>query len=363
MASPTLTDEELQRALDAYAQCLGEGLQDGHGAAREAARRLGISESTLRRRRMLAARRGLEAGRRTPVYEAPKSAIEYPDFPDEDVSPEQIIDHLTKRFEKRHASHKAHTWFKVKVKDKKPIGVLWYGDPHLDDNGTNWPVLRRHVDYCKNVDGLYGANIGDTTNNWQGRLVAQYAKQDTSLKTAQKLAAWFMLESGVKWLVWLLGNHDAWGDGSGVLAQMAKRFGTQEVIMHDWEARFSLAFPNGHEFRVWASHDFKGHSMWNPLHGPLRAAKFGKDADLLVAGHKHNWGIFTYENADRGIKQTMIRTRGFKMDDDYARRIGIQEQEGGCSILTIFDPIQKDILAFDNIELGVKVLQSMRGGI
>ena len=193
-----------------------------------------------------------------------------------------------------------------------------------------------------------------------GSSLKRWANQDTSAKTARGLAAWFMLKSGVKWLIFLLGNHDQWGDGATILAQMAKLHGTQNITVHDWEARFSLSFPNGAEFRVWAAHDFPGSSQWNPLHGPLKASKMGAEADLYVCGHKHNWGVFTYENAERGLTQNVIRVRGYKFLDDYARRLGIAEQQGGCSVLTVFDPATRKVYAFEDVVMGAEFLTFLR---
>jgi hypothetical protein len=318
-----------------------------HGSKAAAARALGIPGTTLKSR--------LKA-----IKPRPPSDIILPDFPDEDIPVEDIIGQMARRFEKRKASYDAHTWFPVKVKDKKPIGILWFGDPHVDDNGCNWPVLQRHVQLCRETDGLYGANIGDTTNNWAGRLVKLYANQDTSVKTARRLAKWLMLDSGVRWIIWLLGNHDTWGDGAEILAQMGKSFGTQKVVMHDWEARFCLSFPNGWEPRVFAAHDFAGNSIWNPLHGPMREGQKGAEADLYICGHKHNYAVFEFENASRGVVQHFARTRGYKFFDDYARRLGIAEQSGGCSILTIFNPERQSIKVFSDVEDGVEFLKAKR---
>ena len=291
-------------------------------------------------------------------------AIAFPSFPDEDAPIEDIIGLMEKRFTTRKASHDAHTWFPVKVKDPKPIGLLWFGDPHLDDNGCNWPALRQHTTICATTPGLYGVNIGDTTNCWGGRLIRKYADQDTSVKTARRLAEWFLLKSGVNWLIWLYGNHEHMGDGAHVLAEMAKRFGTRKIVMHDWEARFVLQFPNGTESRVFAAHDHPGNSMWKPLHGNVKAARFGSNIDLVVNGHKHNWGVSQWELAEQSSIPLMIRTRGYKHLDDFARKLGHADQEEGQAILTIFNPEAKTragrIQAFVDVEAGADYLKFLR---
>lgn len=289
--------------------------------------------------------------------------LDFPVFPADNVPIERVIDQLAERATIRRKSYEAHTWFPVTVKDKKPIGINWFGDPHVDDNGCDWSLLKRHIDICQRP-GIYAANIGDTTNNWAGRLISKYANQDTSVSTARRLASWFLLDCGLKWLVFLLGNHDQWGDGAAILSEMAKRHGTQKIVLHDWEARFSLNFPNGFVFKIWAAHDFPGDSMWNPLHGPVKSARFGPDVDLLVCGHKHNWGVSQWELADKGTTPVMIRTRGYKFNDDYARRIGKTDQSEGSSVFTIINPngasAAARCMAFADVESGADYLEWLR---
>lgn len=296
------------------------------------------------------------------LRQQPKTEAKLPDFPDDDITADEIIALQKKRFAIRKASHDAHTWFPIEMSDDAPIGLLWFGDPHVDDDGCNWPVLSAHCDLCARTPGLWGANVGDTTNNWQGRLLKKYADQNASIKTARKLARWLMLESGVRWLIWLLGNHDTWNDGAEILAQMARQHNTRKIICHDWEARFTLNFPNGWAPRVHTAHDFPGNSQWNPLHGPMKQGQMGDHADLFVCGDKHNAAHFAFENALRAnVFQQFIRVRGYKFMDDYARHLGKPEQEGGCGILTIFDPQRRTISAHFDVELGANYLTYLRG--
>jgi hypothetical protein len=345
--STPLTDDQLRTAVSA--------LRAARGNITEAALSMGLHRATYQNYLKRAKLKNLL------VENVKEETVQLPDFPQDDLPIESIIDHLSSRYKLKEASYGAHTWFPVKIKDTKPIGILWFGDPHVDDGGCNWPELRRHTELCAATEGLYGANIGDTTNNWSGRLVRLYANQDTSVKTARRLAEWFMLKSGVKWLIWLLGNHDAWGDGSEILARMGSQFGTQQVVMHDWEARFRLVFRNGWEPRIFAAHNFAGNSQWNPLHGPMKEGQMGADANLYVAGHLHNWATFQFENAARQTFQTFVRVRGYKRFDDYARRIGKHEQASGSSIMTIFNQKTRSIEVFVDIERGAEYLTWLRG--
>lgn len=656
-----LTDEQCLEGLRAYTT---------FGSYKAASEATGLSRQLLRHRVEQAKERKLDAS---------GDVLELPDFPSDDVPIDRLLDLAEERSRLRAQSHEAHTWFGVKVKEDKPIGILWFGDPHVDDNGCDWQLLRRHAHLCKTTEGLYGANIGDTTNNWAGRLAALYAKQDASLKTARRFAAWFMLDSGIKWMLWLIGNHDcvtpdhdvltkrgwvtfpevrpddivlgynkdtghsewqaigeivrypykgklakyatktaslictenhrflakvkggdfeyryqrempgdvtivsaafngttgcalsddeillaglvltdgsvskngyvsiyqskpevcsviedvlgrlnirhtkhsrmprcteingvtlkskrtayqyafsaeasrsasylskniepwmwemseaqfsvfmrgvclgdgsirkngdpdecgwavngsraeldalqallvskgwsaslyqdsrkawrlnvmrrgerrlvgnaeavnyegdvwclrvplsnfmvrhrgiahftgnSWGDGAEILAQMAAKHKTQKIVCHDWEARFVLQFKNGCEIKVNASHDHAGHSMWNPLHGQVKAAKQGPAIDLIVAGHRHNWAVSQWEMADQGNIPVMIRVKGYKTYDDYARKLGHYEQKEGAAILTIINPRATTqagrVTAYADVENGVEYLKWLR---
>lgn len=346
MAGENLTDEQCLERLKAFKT---------FGSYKAASEAIGINRQAIKHGVEAAKARGLDA---------PAEDLVFPDFPNDDVPIDKLLDLVEERSQLRIKSFDAHTWFPVKVNDDKPIGIMWFGDPHLDDNGCDWKLIRRHAHLCKTTPGLYGANIGDSSNNWAGRLAALYAKQDTSVKTARRFVEWFMLDSGIKWMLWLIGNHDQWGDGSEILARMATKHKTQKIVCHDWEARFVLQFKNGCEIRINAAHDFAGNSMWNPLHGPVKAARFGDHVDLLVCGHKHTWAISQWEMAEQGNVPVMIRAKGYKTNDDYARKLGFYEQKEGAAILTVIDPKAATkggrVVPFADIEAGVEYLKWLR---
>lgn len=272
---------------------------------------------------------------------------------------------MSKRYVKRAASYAAHTWFPVRVKDSKPLGLLLVGDPHLDDNGADWPLIQEHARIAAETPGIFGVNIGDSSNNWAGRLARLYANQDTSVKTARRLVEWFLYDSGIRWLVWLAGNHDQWGDGTDILARMTAKYGTQRLVYHDWEARFELQFKTGTPIRVYAAHDLPGSSMWNPLHSHVKAARFGKDIDLIVTGHRHSWALAQTELAEQDSTPLMVRVASYKRFDDYAKKLGHIEQSEGASILVVVNPQSRSragrLVPFVDVAEGASYLTWLRG--
>lgn len=303
-----------------------ESLVAQHGSIRAAARESGIPFETLRSR--------LRGAKDRSVAAASESEIIFPDLPSSELPAPELVDQACKRFASHLAAREARRWMEIKVKSNKPIGVCLVGDPHIDNNGCNWPLLREHIRLLEETPGMYAVGIGDLTDNWVGRLVRLYADQEMSKKQAWKLAKWLLRETKIKWLVHLLGNHDLWNDGPYLI----KAASAPQVPVEEWQSRFQLVFPNGSRVRVHAAHDFPGTSIWNKMHGPQKAAMLNEQADIYACGHKHEWAINEGENAQRGFTYWLVRSRGYKFIDSYADQLGYGSQRYGASITAIIDP-------------------------
>lgn len=323
MPAPELSEDELHRRISV--------LEKHGGNQSKASDELRICRSTLQRSIQKA--KWSEKPQDPPKQQS--DDIIFPDLPSDLLDPADLIDQAATRFERHQAARDARRWMEIKIKTNKPFGLAFVGDPHLDNNGCNWPLLREHIRILKDTPGLYATNLGDLTDNWVGRLVRLYADQEMSKKAAWKLAKYFMRDSGIKWACHIIGNHDAWNDGPYLIKANA----TPTVPVEDWQSRFQFVFPNGCRVRIHAAHDFPGSSIWNPMHGPQKASMLLEQADIYAAGDKHNWAINQSENANRDFVYHLIRARGYKTIDQYADNLGYASQKYGATITAIIDPV------------------------
>lgn len=345
MFKKTLSDEVLQHTVNVCANS---------ESRTEAARTLNLAESTVRRHLEIAAARGI-----VPRTDS-EGEIQLPNFPDDDIDAEQIVDMMERRFLQRHKHHQAHRWFPIRFKSDAPIGLVVVGDPHLGSNGCNFPLIRQHARLLAAAEGCYAVNIGDTVDNWGGKLVRLYAENDVSRATERKLARWFLQETGIPWIVWLHGNHDTMADG---FSTYLNAINAKTIPMVDWRARFRLVFPSS-EVKVDAAHNHKGHSMWNALHGQIRAAHMDEFAHIVVAGHHHTWALGQVEMPSGDVVH-LGRARGYKFIDDHAHRHGFAEQQYGAAIMYVIRPSHhhnpiKFIRSFADIEDGCDYLAIVR---
>lgn len=319
-----------------------------HGSVAAAARAVGITRQSMQDRLRTESKRA-NLGRQIVAS-----------LPDVDEPVEDLIARRAAYARRAATRRAAETWLPLEVPEAGPFGVMWFGDPHLDDDFCDWDTLLQHVELCKTVSGIYGASIGDATNNWVGRLMRLYADQNMTKGDARRVAKWFLKDCGVNWLLWLIGNHDEWNEGEAILGLIADG----ATYLPSWEARIELR-AGGERWRVHCAHDFKGSSIWNPTHGPLRKAMMtGGLAELYVCGHRHTWAQQCVELEERGGVAHAVRVRGYKRHDHHAVVNGFPQGRVGAAVLTIFDPTASSpagrVLTFADPVAGVKVLQAMR---
>lgn len=262
-------------------------------------------------------------------------AIIAPQLPSPDVTAEELIEWREKQFAKKSAYESARKLIIVDIPIDGPYGVLHFGDPHVDDDGCDWKQLRRDIRLVQETDGLFASNVGDTRNNWVGRLARLYGQQSTSAKESLLLADYFLNQLRGKWAYLIGGNHDAWSGDDDPLQWITAQM---KALYEPSEARIGLRSPDGKMVVMNARHDFAGNSQWNPTHAVMKAAQMGVRDDVLICGHKHQSGYGVIKDPETGKVCHCIQVASYKVFDRYAREKGFKDQSLSPCVMTVIDP-------------------------
>lgn len=321
--SPPISPDQ-ENSLGQESQPLSDTLTDIQGRATSVSDRAQAGGTDQNRKQP-----GVDAGGKT----ARLAEVEHP--PRGGLPVSALIEHRIKRYAAKEAHERARALISVRMPDDLPIGILHFGDPHLDDDGVDLALVRSHVELVQRTPGLYAANVGDSTNNWIGRLAALYGSQATTEAEAWQLCEWFVREVGPKWLYILGGNHDVWSGAGDPLQWITRSAG---ALYQPTEARLELQFPGGRRVRINARHDFPGRSIYNDAHGPMRWLIFNQRDHLAVGGHIHVSAHATLKAADSGITMHALRVASYKRHDEYARTGGFPDKHLSPCAVTTIDP-------------------------
>ena len=250
---------------------------------------------------------------------------------------EEIIDFRKKQYKQKKTAKESKKLIRIDINVDGPIGIAHFGDPHVDDDGTDLSQILHFMNILNNTDGMFAGNLGDIQNNWIGRLSYLYGQQSTSAKESWRLTEYIV--NKMNWLYLVAGNHDVWsGDGDPLDFIMRDHKGLYEK----WGARMRLVFPNGKEITVNARHTFKGNSIWNTAHGVARAAQTGWADHILTCGHTHVSGYQVLKNPANGLISHALQVASFKIMDSYADKLGLDDKNIFNCPVTIIDPQYDD---------------------
>jgi len=267
--------------------------------------------------------------------ERSETRLSFPELPDEEISIEELLYRRKSEFRRRKEWKDARRIVPVKVSDNRPIGIVMFGDPHVDDPGSDIEALERDVNLIRETPGLYGACIGDIQNNWVGRLSHLYGRQETTARQAWQLVEWFIDSLKEHWLFLVQGNHDHWSGTGNPLNWIQRQ---SQGIHGDHEVRISIEFPNDTKVRIAARHDWPGSSIWNPTHGQVRAATMTVHDHIVVAGHRHTGGYQKLRIPASQLISHCIALGAYKLFDDYAEAKAFPNRHISPSVTAIINP-------------------------
>ena len=285
-----------------------------------AAHALNMPRGTLQKRLASAKKQGIPVGASVVVESAP----------DTEEPLEDLIARKRAGMERTKAGEEWGKLIPVQVKDRKPIGVFFVGDPHLDDDHCDIAQLEHDLTTVGRTDGFMAGHVGDLTNNWVGRLARLYAHQSTTFRDGVRLVEWMLGLCPNLFVV--NGNHDLWNNGGDLL-----RFIVRAGAHQSHGARLSLRWPGGQELRIHARHDFAGKSQFSDTHGMRRELLWGHRDHILVAGHIHADEARVVPSVD-GDAHWLFRVSGYKVVDDFAKERGYRTKRLASGVSVVLDP-------------------------
>lgn len=272
---------------------------------------------------------------------------------------EQLISDHRENYERKKAHYEPkRQGIEINLEEDAPYGILWFGDPHVDDNGTDLDYFSYCLGLVKDTPGVYAANIGDLSNNWIGRLGSLYAHQNTTDDEARVMVEWLIGE--VPWLFVILGNHDKWG----IMAEMVCR--AKEVMAVSHGGMFKINAGDS-TLVVDARHTHPGNSQYNPAFAQTKKQYKGSPAHIIIGGHIHTGAYTMVRNGTSGTLGHCIRLGAFKKYDEYADMLGFADDSVGPACLTVVDPSKPEdspgfVNVFWDLDHGIKFLGSLRAG-
>jgi hypothetical protein len=346
-----LSRDEAARRIEVVQEALSEGFPWEHaagdvtarGAVGEAARRLGLrSASTLRSSLKSAKRKfDLEVDLATYAPRQGRKAFVVDDLPDDgEADAETLIERLKAQHEQRSAHARAKRLHQVRVAIDGPIGLAFFGDPHIDSPGCDWVQLEADVHACRDTEGVLAVNVGDTSENWVGRLTALYADQDVTTRQTMKLVEWLL--KSIPWLLTIGGNHDLWNTERADPLEIIHRQANLQGLYEGSGARLQLNLPAGASAVAHIRHDFPGRSLFNPAHAMVRETLFGYRDHILACGHTHQSGYMGVWHNDPERLCHGFRVGSYKALDPYGIEKGLKPENWAKSMMAVIDPDHAD---------------------
>lgn len=313
MPTPLLSESVMREAVEAVQR---------YGGIKPAARALGIPSSTFKGRYRAALERLPDASfPPQDDWQRDEPAATFPGIPSKLPTYDELKQLRIADFNRLDRHKQAVKLLRVQVRIDGAYGILVMGDPHVDDDGCDWPTLDRHIALIRKTEGLFGANVGDLTNNWIGRLARLYGDQNMGRERALVLVEGFLRE--VRWLWIDPGNHDLWSGHDDPVRWLTRFAG----VHYKWQgSRLELVPPNGASVLVNSRHDHPGYSMYHPTHGPLKAAIMdGHGDDIYTCGHIHSGGYHLHIHPT-GKASHLFRASSYKVYDNHKDERGFRDQ-------------------------------------
>ena len=202
----------------------------------------------------------------------------------------------------------------------QPVCIIALSDTHIGSIATDHDALERITDEILSIPNLYVGLLGDLLD-FAVKLRGVAEVQSDILNSEMQLGylvSWLEeIAHRICFASW--GNHDV--EREEVLlgtSRLGRVLAERQIVYYGGigKAEFQVGQQT---YRTAVSHAFKGHSIYNPVHGGQRYATLtDADVDIVMSGDSHVPGVLQWTHGDR--HKIAINTGSLKTHDSYAKR-------------------------------------------
>jgi len=223
------------------------------------------------------------------------------------------------------------------IKTDKPIILQFIADMQFGGASVDYELFEKYTDYIINTPDLYLAILGDSLDSFFSGFYSALPVHSQIFSPEQQIMfyeKWLSaIEDKLVFTTW--DNHSdmryekmlGWSPSAMLQSKFAPYF--------DGHAQIYLKVGKT-EYKIVASHFFKGKSKYNPLHGVMSFAREQvQDADIYVQGDQHQ--CFTGHGELGGKDRIYAMTGTLQSGDDYTNRFFTpfsQKSDAKCCLIT-----------------------------
>jgi hypothetical protein len=253
-----------------------------------------------------------------------------------DIDIERAIEEQHRRWKEKH--HRAQKKQRQTIRfDTGPICLVFLGDQHIGNAGTDIKRVKREQDLILQMPGTWCLQMGDLVDNMIiGRLKRQNAKPSSDVWSQWQVAKWYLerFSEHESIVGYVGGNHGAFTLKLTGGIDYRRDICPDGVLFDGDDIKVTVSV-GAADYTIWARHKWRGNSIYNPTHGQERAMRFqDPDPDIYVGAHTHEGSMYR-EVVHEGRRKAAIQLGTYKIHDDYAREQGYPGGDGSTACAVI----------------------------
>jgi len=209
----------------------------------------------------------------------------------------------------------------IKIDTNEPILIINIGDWHIGAKGTDYSLLEKYTEEIINTPNLYviiNSDMLETAINM--RNVKEVTGQIIDPEMQYHFLTSWLKEIKHKIIAATWDNHTVMREEKNSGVSLYKRIIGLEngIIYHNGIGLADLTVGE-QTYKLLHTHFFKGNSIYNDLHGHMRAMKFTfQDREIAMAGHTHKPAYTTYY--DGNVRRLALNGGSLHTNSGYAKR-------------------------------------------